>query len=160
MICTSLIYSLANPLIVANQATGKVKMYQAVCGSILLCILPISYASLKLGCPAYSVFIVHFMMEAVAQLARMIMLRPLIGIRLRDYFKNVYMRVGLVVALSVALPFAVYESVDGAVARFFAVCAVCTLSVAAVAYAIGLTNGERAFVRAKAVGVCRKFLRK
>ena len=160
MICTSLIYSLANPLIVANQATGKVKRYQAVCGSILLCILPISYACLKLGCPAYSVFIVHFVMEAVAQLARMVMLRPLIGIRLRDYFKNVYMRVGLVVALSVALPFAVYESVDGAVARFFAVCAVCALSVAAVAYSVGLSGGERAFVRAKAVGVCRKFLRK
>ena len=160
MICTSLIYSLANPLIVANQATGKVKRYQAVCGSILLCILPISYACLKLGCPAYSVFIVHFVMEAVAQLARMIMLRPLIEIRLRDYFKNVYMRVGLVVALSVALPFAVYESVDGAVVRFFAVCAVCALSVAAAAYSVGLSVGERAFVKAKAVGVCRKFLRK
>ena len=28
MICTSLIYSIANPLIIANQATGKVKKYQ------------------------------------------------------------------------------------------------------------------------------------
>lgn len=60
MICTSLIYTLSNPLIIANQATGKVRKYQAICGIILLMILPISYISLRLGLPAYSVFIVHF----------------------------------------------------------------------------------------------------
>lgn len=60
MICISLIYTTANPCVVANQATGKVKVYQMVVGGILLTILPISYIVLKLGAPAYSVFIVHF----------------------------------------------------------------------------------------------------
>lgn len=86
MICTSLIYTIANPLIIANQATGRVMKYQAVCGTILLLILPISYLCLKMGCPAYSVFIVHFLIESVTQVARMILLRPLIGLRIRDYF--------------------------------------------------------------------------
>lgn len=72
MICTSLIYTIANPLIIANQATGRVMKYQAVCGTILLLILPISYLCLKMGCPAYSVFIVHFLIESVTQMARMI----------------------------------------------------------------------------------------
>lgn len=67
MICTSLIYTIANPLIIANQATGRVMKYQAVCGTILLLILPISYLCLKMGCPAYSVFIVHFLIESVTQ---------------------------------------------------------------------------------------------
>lgn len=156
MICTSLIYTLANPMIIANQATGKVKKYQAVCGTILLMILPVSYVCLKLGCPAYSVFIVHFCMEAVAQLARMIMLRPLIGIRLRDYFTNVYSRVFVVVVLSVVVPFLVYESMDDTVARFFAMCAVCVLSVGTVAYTVGLSKNERVFVRAKAVAMINK----
>lgn len=31
MLCTSLIYTLSNPLIIANQATGKVRKYQAEC---------------------------------------------------------------------------------------------------------------------------------
>ena len=60
MLCISLIYTIANPCVIANQATGKVKVYQAVVGGILLLILPISYVALKLGAPAYSVFIVHF----------------------------------------------------------------------------------------------------
>lgn len=158
MICTSLIYSLANPLIVANQATGKVRKYQAVCGTILLMILPVSYVCLLCGCPAYSVFIVHFVIESIAQLARMVMLRPLIGIRVKDYFMHIYVKVVYVAALSVVLPLAVYMSMEDGAVRFFVVCAVCILSVCAVAYTVGLSANERVFVREKAVSVCRKFL--
>lgn len=156
MICTSLIYTLSNPLMVANQATGKVRKYQAVCGTILLMILPVSYVCLKLGCPAYSVFIVHFCMEAITQLVRMFMLRPLIGLKVRDYFINIYLRVAVVIALSVILPFLVYESMNDTVARFFAMCAVCVLSVGTVAYTVGLSKNERVFVRAKAVAMINK----
>ena len=158
MICTSLIYSLANPLIVANQATGKVKKYQAVCGTILLMILPVSYVCLKLGCPAYSVFVVHFVMESVAQLARMVMLRPLIGIRIRDYVKNIYIKVLSVAGLSVVVPLAVYLNLDGTVSRFFLVCAVCMLSVGTVAYTVGLSSNEKSFVKTRAVGFYNKVL--
>lgn len=160
MICTSLIYTLANPMIIANQATGKVKKYQAVCGTILLMILPISYICLKLGCPAYSVFIVHFCMEAIAQLARMIMLRPLIGIRVYDYFKNVYSRVFIVAALSIIVPLLVYESLNDTILRFFIVCVVCVLSVSAVAYTIGLSNNEREFVKEKVGAMANKIFHK
>ena len=147
-------------MIIANQATGKVKKYQAVCGTILLMILPISYICLKLGCPAYSVFIVHFCMEAIAQLARMIMLRPLIGIRVYDYFKNVYSRVFIVAALSIIVPLLVYESLNDTILRFFIVCVVCVLSVSAVAYTIGLSNNEREFVKEKVGAMANKIFHK
>ena len=160
MLCTSLISALANPLIVANQATGKVKRYQAVCGTILLLILPVSYVCLRLGCPAYSVFVVHFVMESVAQLARMVMLRPLIGIRVRDYLANIYSRVLAVVALSVIAPLWVYETVGGEVLRFFSVCTVCVISVVTVSYCVGLTGGEKVFVKAKITEMGRKILMK
>lgn len=160
MICISLIYTLSNPLMVANQATGKVRKYQAICGSILLMILPVSYVCLNLGCPAYSVFIVHFVMEAIAQLARMIMLRPLIGIRIVDYIKNIYTRIVAVVALSVLVPFVVYENMDDTVVRFFAMCLICILSVSTVAYIVGLSKSEREFVKTKAITMMNKVFRK
>lgn len=160
MICTSLIYTMANPMIIANQATGKVRKYQAVCGTILLMILPISYVCLKLGCPAYSVFIVHFCVEAFAQLARMIMLRPLVHIRIRDYLVNVYTRVFVVTALSVILPFVIYEVMDDTVVRFFVVCIACLCSVALVTYTVGLSQNERSFLQTKAIDVFNKVFRK
>ena len=160
MICISLLYTLSNPLMVANQSTGKVRKYQAVCGSILLMILPVSYVCLKFGCPAYSVFIVHLVMESVAQLARMIMLRPLIGIRIVDYIKNIYARIVTVVALSVLVPLVVYENMDDTVARFFAMCLICVLSVSMVAYTVGLSKSERVFVKTKAMSIMNKVFHK
>ena len=156
MICTSLLYTLSNPLMVANQATGKVRKYQAICGTILLLILPVSYICLLLGCPAYSVFIVHFVMESITQAVRMVLLRPLIGIRIRDYFRHIYLRVFVVVILSSILPFLVYGHMDDTVLRFFTVCIACVLSVGSVAYTLGLSSSERAFVHAKVVGICNK----
>ena len=156
IICTSLIYTLANPMIIANQATGKVKKYQAVCGSILLTILPVSYICLRLNCPAYSVFIVHLVIEGITQIARMIMLRPLIGIQLKDYIKNIYANVFGVAALSAIIPFLVHKNMDDNVLRFFVVCFVCILSVGTVVYYIGLSKGERLFFKSKAASICHK----
>ena len=160
MICISLIYTLSNPLMVANQATGKVKRYQAICGSILLMILPVSYVCLKHGCPAYSVFIVHFIIESITQIVRMIILRPLIGIRIVDYIKNIYMRVVAVIALSVVVPFIVYETMNETVMRFFVICIACVLSVGVMVYYVGLTGRERVFVKSRMYIMANKILHK
>lgn len=160
MILTSMNGAIANPLIVANQATGKVAKYQAVCGSILLSIVPISYLVLKLGAPAYSVFIVHFFVEIIAQVARMTMLRPLIGIKIRDYIKNIYSRVWAVVAASVVLPASLYFSLEAGVARFLIVCSASVICVAASAYFIGMTANERRFVRGKAMETIHKIIKR
>lgn len=156
MICTSLIYTCANPMIVANQATGKVKKYQAVCGSTLIMILPISWILLELGFPAYSVFLVHFVMEGVCQLARMIMLRPLIGIGIKDYIVNIYARIALVVVASLILPFIAYNAMDSGIVRFLVLGIICVMSVSVCAYYLGLNSNERVFVISKAHGLLNK----
>lgn len=90
MICVSLLYPLSNPLIIANQATGQVRNFQFVSGLILLFILPVSYICLSFGLPAYSVFVVHFIMEFTTLFYRLRLLRSSINIRFIDYFKNVF----------------------------------------------------------------------
>lgn len=149
IICISLIYTCSNPMVVANQATGKVKKYQAVCGSTLILILPISWIFLKLGFPAYSVFIVHFIMEGICQVARMLMLRPLIGLRLRDYFLNIYLRIIIVVSVSIIMPSAIYFTMDIGFWRFIAVGFASVFSVLSSAYFLGLSPSERVFLRSK-----------
>lgn len=160
MICTSLIYTIANPLIIANQATGRVMKYQAVCGTILLLILPISYLCLKMGCPAYSVFIVHFLIESVTQVARMILLRPLIGLRIRDYFIYIYKPVLIVVGVSVILPSIFYYSMNSGLLRVFTVLLMCVMSIAVTTYLLGLSANERSFVKSKVMAVFHKIKNK
>lgn len=156
MLCTSLLYSLSNPLMVANQATGKVRKYQAVCGSILLMILPVSYLCLMLGCPAFAVFIVHFAFELIAQVARMLILKPLIDVSFKDYFVNVYARVLLVVVLSAAAPLMFYLNMDKSLLRFAVVLSVCIMSVALSSYFAGLSRGERTVINAKLAAIAKK----
>lgn len=145
MIGISLIHSIANPCVIANQATGKVKIYQAVVGGILLMILPISYIALKLGAPAYSVFIVHFCVELVALFARMLMLRKLIDLSLHAYLRHIYAPVIVVVLISCLLPLYVNHLMPLGLMRFLAVGVTCVISVGTTTFLLGLTKDERNF---------------
>ena len=155
MICISLIYTTANPCVIANQATGKVKIYQMVVGGILLLILPISYVVLKLGAPAYSVFIVHFCIESLAQFSRMYMLRKLIHLPLWQYMKNIYIPIVSTVAIAIILPLVVRMQVAEGWLRFLAVGFTCVLSVGASSYFIGFTKQERVFFLDKSLRLLR-----
>lgn len=145
MICISLIYTIANPCVIANQATGKVKVYQMVVGGILLTILPISYIVLKLGAPAYSVFIVHFCVESVAQFSRMYMLRKLINLPIRQYLLRIYLPIMATVAVSIILPVMIHMQLENGWLRFIAVDCTSVVSVGLSAFFIGFTEYERQF---------------
>lgn len=149
MIAVSLIYTIANPCVIANQATGKVKVYQAVVGGILLMILPISYIVLHMGAPAYSVFIVHFCIECIAQFARMFMLRKLINLPMDQYLTNIYIPVILVVAVSCIAPFWVHSTMNEGFVRFLAVGTTCVVCVVAAVYSLGLRSSERSLITNK-----------
>lgn len=155
MIGISLIYSIANPCVIANQATGKVKVYQAVVGGILLLILPISYVALRLGAPAYSVFIVHFCVESVAQLARMLMLRKLIDLPLRAYLRHIYAPVIIVVLVSCLLPMYVNHVLPYGLTRFLVVGVTSVVSVGVTVFLLGLAKEERNFFYHKALKLLR-----
>ena len=149
MICTMILSTIANPLMIANQASGMVKKYQIVCGSIQMLILPISYIFLKIGYPAYSVFIVHFFLEIVTQIARMLMLRSIIGIKMIDYITHIYTKVIVVALLSAIVPTFLYFYLNETFIRFILICFLSFSSVIASSYFFGLTNTERVFIRTK-----------
>ena len=157
MICTSLIYTLSNPLMIANQATGNVRQYQAACGTIQLLILPISYVFLRFGYPAYTVFIVHFTIESFTQIVRMFMLRPMIKIRLVDYISYIYKPVSLVVLGSIILPFFLFVYIDGnGIIKFLLIVLTCFCSVAFSSYTLGLSTDERKVVSDKIKKIAHK----
>ena len=145
MIGISLLHTVANPCMIANQATGKVKEYQAIVGGILLLILPISYILLKLGTPAYFVFIVHFIMELVAQVARMFMLRKLIDLPVQSYWKNIYIPIIAVMFISCLAPIYLHNSFSGGLIRLLIVVMGSFLSVGITTFFLGLTKEERRF---------------
>lgn len=159
IICTTLIYTIANPVLVANNATGNVRTYYIVCGSLMISILPLSYVVLKCGAPAYSVFIVHFVIEAITQVARLFMVRHRLRLSIRRYLRSVYLPILLVVVVSSVLPIWLHISIIDTLLRFFVVSVVSVLSVAMCSFCMGLTKSERNFFIGKFMLVVNRIKR-
>lgn len=156
MLSIVLLNPFSSPLTIANQATGKIKIYQVVVGTTLMSILPISYVVLKFGAPAHSVFIVHFIIESVAILLRIVMLKKLIDLSVLDYIKNIYVRVCIVLCLSPILPYYVRSLMAEGFFRFITVGFLCVISVTLIVYILGLTKGERVLINSKIFSIFQR----
>ena len=139
-----LIDSPANSLMIASQATGKVRSYQMLVGGILLLNLPISYILLKLNYGAPVVFVVAIIVSLIAHFLRIIKVHHLIGISIKDYIKNVDCNCILVLTLSVILPILIYcyvQVISFVFCVFFSF--ICILTVLTSTFFVGLSSNER-----------------
>lgn len=160
ILCSSILITLSNPLVVSVHATGRIKRFQAIEGTMLLCIVPIAYLLLKLfGIPPEYVFCVHIVVEACTQYARMRIVLPMIGMRVVEYVKEVVVPLLKVVVLAPILPLLVYHLTEQSVATFFLVCVVSVLSVSACVYFIGCTKREQEFANKKISAIILKIKR-
>ena len=77
MLIITLCNALSNPMIVSVHATGKIKRFQMLEGGVLLLIFPVAYLCLKLGMLPRTVFIVHLLIEIIAQFVRVWVVCPI-----------------------------------------------------------------------------------
>lgn len=96
--------SLSNPLITAQLATGDIRNYQIIVGGLQLLNIPVSYIFLKAGSPPESVIAVAIGISQICLLARLLMLRGMIGLPVGKFFRKVYLNVITVAAVAVLLP--------------------------------------------------------
>lgn len=153
----SMVDSLANPLIQAASATGRIRKFQAVVGTMLISILPISYVALKFGSSPEGVFIVQLVVFCVALFTRLWMLRSLIGLSIRAYCRRAVLPMASVTAVSAVTPLVVYMLLPPSLLRLLLVCVVTLVSVGVSVYVLGLTGNERAFIRDRLKMLKNKF---
>lgn len=160
ILVVGLLYTLSNPIIVSVHATGRLKKFQIIEGTMLLTIVPIAYISLKyFGIQPEYVFVVHIVVELCTQYARLRIVLPMIGMKLGDYNKNVVKPIMFVVFLSPWLPYFANESIYHGWISFFVVCAVSVLCVSILVYFVGCTVSERLFIKGRISGVLIKIIK-
>lgn len=146
-IIAGMLQALAGPLIISVHATGCIKKFQIVEGSMLLTIVPISYALLKFfRLPPESVFLVYIAVEILTQCARVWLVLPMIGMNVTLYLREVAKPVIAVALVAPVIPLLVHVFVKGTTIRFFLVCISSVLSVSLVSFFMGSTKGERSFI--------------
>ena len=155
MLCATIVDSVANPLMISAQATGKIKIYQSVIGGILLAILPISYIVLKLGGNPTSVFCVHLCVCIVAFGVRLLIIRSMINLPIYEYFRSVIIRCGIVVVTSMLIPMILRILINDSFISFVVICLASALSVVISAYVFGLNSNEQHFVKQRALSIMK-----
>lgn len=156
MLCSSIVSAVANPFMTSAAATGKVKIYQSVVGGLLLLILPIAYIVLKAGGNPSSVFVTELCVCSVAFVVRMFIVRPLIGLSIRQYFSQVMLRCISVAILAAAIPIAIKILCPDTLGMAAVNCAVSIVSAALAAYCLGLTENERYSINSKVKSIIAK----
>lgn len=97
-----LIDCISAPLMTSAQATGSIKLYQAIVGGLLLFNLPLSYLVLKTGAEPYSVIYIGILVSVLALIARLIILKKLLFLPVKKFLKEVLGRAALI-TLSVSV---------------------------------------------------------
>lgn len=139
--------AMVNPLMVAATATGHVRHYQTIVGGVVMLITPVAYVALKLGAAPPAVFVVHFIVCVVAAIARIYILKSLIGLSVRNYVTQVGKNLLMVILVGVPLPLSLYYFVTpDNFLRMVSLGVVCMLSVAMAVYSVGMDVNEKKFV--------------
>lgn len=142
----SLVDCLANPLITAVKATGKIRKYQSILGAFLLLIVPVSYVFLTLGFPPYIVFVVHLVMACIGHYIRVVLIKPLINLKGNDYMTRVILKVLIVLILVPILPAFIYINLDENFWRFFGVGLAVLVAMPTTVWLFGIDQSEKALV--------------
>lgn len=96
--------SLSHPLVTVMLATGKIRNYQIIVGGLQMLNLPISYILLYWGIFPEIIIIVAIIMSQCCLIARLILLRNMVNLPIKLYFKNVYFKIIFISLISTILP--------------------------------------------------------
>lgn len=154
----SMCESISNPLITAMLATGNIRNYQIIVGGLQMLNLPISYILLRMGYMPESVLIIAIFISQSCLAARLVMLRKMIGLSVRNYLKKVYLNVIGVTLLSSVIPIIVACNLKESFISFIAVTVSSLISTVLVLFYVGCTSNERFFVMAKSKKMIKHFL--
>lgn len=146
VIIEALLDTLAGPMITSLMATGQIKNYQIVVGSILLLNIPTAYILLKLDYPIFTPLVVSLVFMIIGNASRLIFCRNMLGLSLRTYIRTVIWPITIVSVLSFLIPCIIVSVMTEGWLRLLVCSASSMVFSAAIIYCCGLTSSERLFI--------------
>ncbi len=149
--------SLAYPLVTAMLATGDIKKYQIVVGGLQLINVPLYYVFLLMGFPPECVFVISIVVSVVSEVARVVMLKGMIGLSIRDFTKKVFLNVFYVTLIASVIPLVIKALWGQDSFLFFCLISfVSLLTTALSVYFAGCTKQERLLINDYCVKLYKK----
>lgn len=150
---------ISGTLITAQLATGKIRNYQLVVGGIQMMNLPISYAVYLLGGFAESFLLVAILCGIGCLCARLYMLRPMIGLKISRFVKEVLFNLAVVTCVSLILPVILRYYMSESFVAFVCVSLVAVSSALLSIFFVGMDNSERKYANSILINIKSKFIK-
>ena len=135
--------SISLPLITSMQATGRIRNYQLVVGGLQLMNLPVSYFFLRTGFQPEVTVAVAIVISQISLVARLFMLRGMIGLSIGEFLRRVYLNVLSVTAAAVVFPLLFSFYVADSPATFICSVILCLISSCVAIYLVGCSRDEK-----------------
>ena len=140
-----------NPSVTACMATGKIRTYSLVIGSLGLLDFPIVWLAFAAGAEIEMAYYLYIVVKVIVILARMLLMKKMIGMPVSEYFTKAILPVILVACLAAIPSFVVVMLMPQSFLRLIVSVIVGVMAVGMCSLYIGMTNGERTVVISKAV---------
>lgn len=147
---------LSQTMITAMLATGKIKQYQIVVGTVYGLVFPLSWLAFQWGFPADTAYYIYFAVNCVCLVIRLYMLKSLIPISATEFIRRTLLKVLPITALTFVIPGFVCYAFEPSFLRLVAVCGLSFVSTVGLSYALALDPQERLFLREAMAKVVRR----
>lgn len=144
-----LVECISGPLMTAAQATGKIKWYQIIVGSLIFLNLPISIIVVKLTNNPVSVIIIWLIISIISLQFRLYFLKRIINFDVRMFFKDVLLRILLIslLILIIAIVIKEYMLISNDYIYFLVSTVLLLLSLLILIWSFGLNSGNRIVIK-------------
>jgi O-antigen/teichoic acid export membrane protein len=148
-ILDTLICSIGIPLGIVTSATGRIKIYQSVLGTIHFLNFPLSLVVLMIGFPAYSTMIIAIFLSLIAFVVRLFIVRKVFFYPIKKYFFEVLLPVFTASIVSAFPPVLLYNIIMPGFLRLLIVYISSFISISFCVYFIGIKHYERKIINNK-----------
>lgn len=147
--------SVSSPLVTIMLATGRIRNYQLVVGGLQMANFPVSYILFKSGFPPQAAFLTSIFISVGCLLARLVMLRSMVGLNVRDYTSHVIINVIVVAVIAFVPSYGISACLPDDFVGF-ALTSVCSMiSTSVVIYVAGCDRGEKRYITEKIFSVLK-----
>jgi len=143
-----LIGVISNPIITLIQATGEIRKFQIVNGTLFILNIPLAFFLLEIGCPPYSIFFGLIGITFIGVIVKLYFINSLDTFPLRKWLSEVLVNLLIVVALSLMSIYVIHElfffqaELSIAISSFLA----SFLVILLITYFFGLSKTERKYI--------------
>lgn len=150
ILIAAIISSISGPLMTAQNATGNVRNYQLIIGTILLFNLPLSYVALYYGFDAGSVFMIAIIIEIITLFARIFLIPQTISLfKPIDFIKSVVFKCFIVCCIACIIPITFKNFIDENFITFLINVFIVIISTGLTILFVGCSKSERAMIVSK-----------